>query len=105
MRLRERRDGPRLLAQPRPMGSRPRRLSARKAAAVTQEKLRQPMTRPQQIRLNVLATTQQIPRGFFLVRRNVDRRQRASAIQDRQVTGIATIGLDAIAGTTWNQGG
>ena len=42
-----------------------------------QQKFREAMPRAQQIRADVFATAQQIARRFFLLGRNVDRRQRA----------------------------
>ena len=61
------------------------------------------MPRAQQIGANVFATPQEIAGGFFLLGRNVNRGQRAGAIEDRELAGIAAIGLDAIAGPPRNQ--
>jgi hypothetical protein len=53
---------------------------------------------------DVFATPQQVARGFLLLRGNVDRRQGPGPIQDSQLAGGASIGLDPIAGTAWNEG-
>lgn len=70
MRLLERGDRPALRVQPGGMAGRPRLLRPGEATAVTQEKLGEPMPRAQQIRANVFATAQQIPRRLFLLARN-----------------------------------
>ena len=44
------------------------------------------MPGPQQIGANVFPTPQQIPGGFFLLGRNVNRRQGAGAIENRQLS-------------------
>ena len=62
------------------------------------------MPRAEQIRADVLATAQQIAGGFFLVGRDVNRGQRAGAIQDRELRRIAAVRLDPIARAARNQG-
>ena len=57
----------------------------------------------QQIGTNVFATAEQIASGFFLLGRNVNGRQGAGAIQNRQLAGIAPIRFDAIARPAGNQ--
>ena len=84
-------------AQPRVVPLRPRLLRGREAAAVPEQEFRQPMTGPQQIRADVFATAQQVAGRFFLLGRDVDRRQRPGAIQDGQLARIASVGLDPIA--------
>ena len=56
------------------------------------------MPSAQEIRADVFTAPEEIARGFFLVSWNMNRRQGASAIQHRELTGIAPIRLDAIAG-------
>ena len=62
------------------------------------------MPRPQQIRANVFAATQEIPNRFLLVRRDVDGRQGAGAVEDGELGSIAAICFDAITGTARDQG-
>jgi hypothetical protein len=71
---------------------------------VPEQEFREPMPRPQQIRPNVFPTPQEIARGFFLFGGNVNGRQGAGAIQDRELTGIPPVRFDAIPRTTRNQG-
>ena len=61
------------------------------------------MSGAQQIGANVFAAAQQIAGGFFLLGRNVNGGQRAGAIQDRELAGVAPIRLDAIARPAGNQ--
>ena len=61
------------------------------------------MAGAQQIGANVFATAQQIARGFFLLRRNVNGRQGAGAIEHRQLAGVAPIRFDPIARSSGNQ--
>src|SRR5437660_8883142 len=63
------------------------------------------MPRTQEVRADVFATAQQIAGGLFLLRRDVNRRERAGAIEDGELPGIAAVGFDAIAGPAGNQGG
>jgi hypothetical protein len=86
------------------MALRPRLLGAGKAAPVSEEKLGEPMPRPQQIRPNVFPTTQQIAGRLFLRGRNVNRRQRAGPIQHRELARIPPIRFDAIARAARNEG-
>ena len=72
-------------------------LVAGEAAAVAEEKFREAMPRAEEIGADVLTTAQQIAGRFLLLGRDVDGRQRARAIQDRELAGIAAIRLDAIA--------
>src|SRR5688572_4478995 len=97
MGLLERGDRPALRLQPGRMACGPRLLRPGKATAVTQEKLREPVPRAQQIRANIFATAQQIPRRLFLLAGNVNGGERASAVQHGELAGIASIRLDAIA--------
>ena len=64
---------------------RPRLLRPGEAAAVPQEEFREPMPRAQEIRANIFATAEQIARRFFLLGRDMNRRQRAGAIQHREL--------------------
>ena len=63
------------------------------------------MAGTEQIGADVFATAKEITGGFFLVGRDVDRGERTGAIEDGELTGIAAIGFDAIAGPARNQGG
>jgi hypothetical protein len=83
---------------------RPRFLRAGESTTVPQQKLRQAMPRAQEIRHDVLATAGADRGRFFLIGRNMNRREGARSIQDRQLRGVATIGLHAIAGATGDQG-
>ena len=58
VRLIQRREGPRLLAQPRLVTLGPRLFRARESAAMPQEELRQAMARAQQIRSDIFAAAQ-----------------------------------------------
>ena len=97
-------DRPALPLQPGGMAFRPRLLRPGEATAVPQEKLREPVSRAQQIRANIFATAQQIARRLFLLAGNVNGGERARSVQHRQLAGIAPIGLDAIAGPPRDQG-
>ena len=57
----------------------------------------------QQIGADVFAAPQQIAGRFFLLGRNVNRRQRPGPIQHRELRGIAPIRLDPIARPPRNQ--
>jgi hypothetical protein len=61
------------------------------------------MARTQQVRADIFATAEEIARGFLLLARDVDRRERPGPIQDGQVAGVALIGFDAIAWPPRNQ--
>ena len=54
------------------------------------------MPRAQEIGANVFATAEQIPRGLFCSRGNVNGGERAGAIQHGELAGIAAIGFDAM---------
>ncbi len=103
MGLVERGDRPGLRAQPDLVALRPRFLGAREATAVTEEEFREPVPGAEEIGPNVFATAEEIAGGFFLLGRNVNRRQGAGAIEHGEVAGIAAIGLDAITGPARNQ--
>ena len=75
----------------------PRLLGRGVAAAVAQQEFRKAMPRPQQIGANVFPAAQQIPRRFLLARRDVDRGQRARAIEHGELARIASIRLDPVA--------
>jgi hypothetical protein len=61
-----------------------------------QQELREPMLGPEQVGTDVFTAAQSVADRFFLLRRNVNRRQRARAIQHRQLRGVAPIRFDAI---------
>lgn len=63
------------------------------------------MARAQQVNPDVFAAPQQVPSRFFLLRRDVNGRQRAGAEQHRELRRIPPIRLDPIAGPPRNQGG
>jgi hypothetical protein len=81
---------------------RPRLLGRGEAPTVAEEKFREAMASPQEIGANVLATAEEIARGFFLLAGNVNGRERAGTIEDGELPGVAPIGFDAIAGSAWN---
>ena len=58
----------------------------------------------QQIRVDGFTTAQQVARGFFLLRRNVNGGQRSGPIEDRELARITSIRLDAIPRPSGNQG-
>ena len=103
MGLIQRRQRPRLGAQPGVVAFRPRLLRAGEATPMAQQKLGEPMPRAQQIGADVFATAQQITRRLFLLGRNVNGRQRPGAIQHRELAGVAAVCLDPIAGPPRNQ--
>jgi hypothetical protein len=72
---------------------------------MAQEKFREAVPGAEEIGANVFATAQQIAGGFFLLGRDVNRGERAGAIQDRELAGIAAIRFDPITGATRDQGG
>jgi len=49
------------------------------------------VARPEQVDANVFAAAQQIAGGFFLLGRNVNRRERSGAIEDGELPGIALV--------------
>jgi hypothetical protein len=61
------------------------------------------MASAQQIGTDVLATAEQIARGFLLVGGNVNGGECAGAIEDGQMAGVATIGFDAVSGPSRNE--
>ena len=61
------------------------------------------MPRAEQVRPNVLTTTQEIAGGFFLLSRNVNGREGAGAIQNGELARIAAVRLDAIASAPRNE--
>jgi hypothetical protein len=71
---------------------------------VSQQEMREAMARAEEIGAYVFATAQQVTGGFFLIAGNVNRGERARAIQDREVAGIAAIGLNSVAGAAWDEG-
>jgi hypothetical protein len=105
MRLIKRRQRPRLGAQPGIVPFRPCLLRGGEAAPVAEQEFRESMAGAQQIGANVFATPQKIAGGFFLLGGNVNRGQRAGAEEDRQVSGIPAIRLDAVARPTRNECG
>jgi hypothetical protein len=105
MGLLERRERPELRAQPRVVARRPRLLRAGEAAAVAEQEFREPMARAEQIRADVLAAPKEVSGGFLLLGRDVNRRQRPGAVQDRELRRIPPIGLDPVAGPPRNQRG
>jgi hypothetical protein len=78
MGLVERRQRPRLGAEPGIVPLRPRLPRGRKATAVAEEKFRQSMAGAQQIGADVFAVPQQITRGLLLLGGDVNRGQRAA---------------------------
>ena len=105
MRLLERGERPALGLQPVGMAFRPRLLGRGEAAAVAEQEFREAVPRAEEIGADVFATPQQIAGGFFLLGGNVNGRERAGAIQDGELAGIAAIGFDAIAGPPGNERG
>ena len=81
----------------------PRLLGRREAPAVAEEEFGEPMARAEQIGADVLATAQQVAGGFFLLGGNVNGRQRAGAVEHRELAGVAAIGFDPVARAPRNQ--
>ena len=79
-------------------------LGGGETAAVAEEKFGETMPGAQEIGADVFATAQEIARGFFLLGGNVNRGERAGAIEHGELAGIAAVGFDAIAGPSRNQG-
>src|SRR5438874_1226170 len=67
--------------------------------------MREPMAGAQKIGADILATPEQVARRFFLIGRNMNRGQRAGAIEDGQLARIASIGFYPGAGPSRNQRG
>ena len=61
------------------------------------------MTRAQQIGSNVFPTAEQIARRLFLVARDMNRGERAGAIEHRELPRVTTVGFDAVTGTARDQ--
>src|SRR5579864_5605634 len=83
----------------------PRLLGAGKASAVPQQELRESMPGSEQVGSNVFAASQQIAGRLFRLSRHMDRRERAGAIEDGEVVGVAAIRLNAITRPTRDQRG
>jgi hypothetical protein len=62
------------------------------------------MPRAEEIGANVLATPQQVARGFFLLGGNVNGGERPGPVEDRQVAGVTTIRFDPIPRAAGDQG-
>lgn len=62
------------------------------------------MSRAEQIGADILAAPQQIPRRFLLLGRNVNRGQRARAIEHGQVARVTAVGLNAVTCAARDQG-
>jgi hypothetical protein len=96
---------PRLGPKPGVVALGPRLLRGGKPAAMAEEELREAMPRAEQISADVFTTSEEVPGGFFLLGRNVNRRERARSIQHREVRGIPAVGFDAIARTSRDECG
>lgn len=70
-----------------------------------QEKFREPMTRTQEVGPNILPAAEEVPCGFFLLARDMNRRERAGAIEHGELHGVSSIRLNAIARSPRNQSG
>jgi hypothetical protein len=64
--------------------------------------MREAVPGAQQVRVDVFATPQQIPRGFLLLGGDVNGRERAGPIEDGELSGVPAVGFDSIAGPTGN---
>ena len=95
---------PALGLQPRGVTFGPGAFGGGKAAPVAEQEVREPMTRAQQVGPNVFPTAEQIARRLFLVARDMNRGQRAGAIEHRELPRVTTIGVDAVTGTARDQG-
>ena len=87
---------PVLGAQPGLMPRGPGGFRGHEATAVAQQKLGQPVSRAQQVGPNIFATAEQITRRFFVLGRNVNRRQGAGATEHGELCRIASIGFDPL---------
>jgi hypothetical protein len=83
----------------------PRAFGQCEPTAMAQQEVRESVARPPQVGADVFSTPKQIACGLFLLGGNVNRSQRAGAIQHRELTGVPAIGLDAIARTAGNEAG
>lgn len=77
----------------------------RAAAPVAEQERAQPAAGPLEVPPRIFAGADQIARRFVSLTRHMDRGERAGPGKHRQLGGIATIGLDAIAGPAGNQAG
>ena len=93
----ERRQLPLLGAEPLVILGAPRS-GAGEPPPVPEDKLSEPLPRAEHIPPNGLSRTHEIPCGFFGVRGYMDRRQRARAMQDRQLGGIPAVRFDPVSG-------
>jgi hypothetical protein len=66
----------------------PGSFGAGEAAPVTQQELREAVSCAEQVRADVFAAAQQIADGFFLLRRDMNSRERTGAIEDGQLRGV-----------------
>jgi len=85
------------------MTLRPCFLGRGEAATVTEQEFGEAVPGAQEIGADVFATAEQIASRFLLRSRDMNGRQRAGAVEHREVTGIAAVGFDAIAGSAGNQ--
>ena len=97
MGLLERGQRPGLGAEPGVVALGPRLLGRGEAAAVAEQEFREAMSGAQEIGADVLPTAEQVAGRFFLLGRNVNGRERAGAVEHRELTGIAAVRFDAIA--------
>ena len=93
MGLLQRRQWPLLRLQPGGVPFGPRAFGSGEAAAVAQEEVREAVPRAEEIGTDVFATAQEIASGLLLLGRDVDGGQRAGAIEERQLNGIAAVVL------------
>ena len=96
---------PGLGPQPHVVALRPGLLGGSEAPAMAEEELREAVPGAEQISADVLATSQEIPRGLFLLGWNVNGGERARAIPHGEVPGIPSISFDAIARTARDERG
>ncbi len=68
------------------------------ANAVTQQQLREPVTRAHQVHPHRLTRADQVPQRLLLSARNTHRMQLPGQQQSHQQLGVATVGLDAVPG-------
>src|SRR4029453_11170118 len=105
MRLIECGQCPRLCPQPAVVAFGPSLLAGGEAPAVAEQEFRPAMTRSEPVSADVFATAEEIADRFFLLGRNVNGGERASAVEHRELAGVAAISFDAIAGPPGNQPG
>ena len=96
---------PGLRPQPRLVPLRPCVFGAGESPAMPQQKLRQAMARPQQVRSNIFTAAEQIACRFLLLGGDVNGGQGLGPIQDCQVRGVAAVRFHAIAWPSRNQRG